>query len=128
MIEKKITLIIGNDVRKENPELFEDFKSHDYADFYIDEFGIKKNMNDWSGDNFFGNYLELFHFFGIDKEEGFSKCKGLKIWFKEYAEFNEIDKQFWMQIAFNSGYPEQIRFNTSFGEIKDFEYDELKDF
>ena len=63
MIEKKITLIIGNDVRKENPELFEDFKSHDYADFYIDEFGIKKNMNDWSGDNFFGNYLELFHFF-----------------------------------------------------------------
>jgi len=32
-----------------------------------------------------------------------------------------------MQIAKDSGYPKQIKINTSFGEVKDFEYDELKD-
>jgi len=28
MLDKKITLIIGNDIKKANPELFNDFKSY----------------------------------------------------------------------------------------------------
>ena len=84
-------------------------------------------MDYWSGDNFFGNYLEIFYFFGIDEEEESSKCKGLKIWFKDYIKFNEKDKNFWMQIAEDSGYPKQIKINTSFGEVKEFEYNDLKD-
>ena len=127
MIEKKIILIIGNDVYNENIKLFNDFKCHEYEAFFNDEFGSKRTMDYWSGDKFFGNYMEIFYFFGIDDEEDCSKCKGLKIWFKEYAKFNEKDKDFWMQIAEDSGYPKQIRINTSFGEVKDFEYDELKD-
>ena len=127
MIDKKITLIIGNDVHKVNPILFKDFKFHEYEAFFIDEFGSKQTMDYWSGDKFFGNYMELFYFFGIDKDEESLKCKGLKIWFKEYSEFNKKDKNFWMQIAEDSGYPRQIKTNISFGEVKDFEYYELKD-
>ncbi len=127
MIDKKITLIIGNDVHNVNPELFVDFKSHEYDAFFIDEFGTKRTMDYWSGDKFFGNYMEIFYFFGIDKEEESSKCKGLKIWFKECAKFNKTDINFWMQIAEDSGYPKQIKTNISFGEVKDFEYDDLKD-
>ena len=84
-------------------------------------------MDYWSGDEFFGNYMEIFYFFGIDYEEESSKCKGLKIWFREYAKFNEKDKNFWMNLAKESGYPKQIKINTSFGKVKDFEYYELKD-
>ena len=127
MIDKKITLIIGNDVHSANPKLFVDFKYYVYEEFFIDEFGKKLTMDYWSGDKFFGNYMEIFYFFGIDAEEDSSNCKGLKIWFKEFAEFNEKDKNFWMQIAEASGYPNQIKTNTSFGEVKDFEFDELKD-
>ena len=127
MIDKKTTLIIGDDVVKLNPELFKDFKSFEYQDFFIDEFGLKRTMDYWSGDQFFGNYMEIFYFFGIDEEEESSKCKGLKIWFKEYPTLNEKDKNFWMEIAEDFGYPLQIKINTSFGEVKDFEYDELKD-
>ena len=127
MIDKKITLIIGNDVYKLKPKLFYDFKCHEYEEFFIDEFGSTRTMDYWSGDEFFGNYMEIFYFFGIDDEEESSKCKGLKIWFKEYSKFNEDDKDIWMQIAEDSGYPKQIKINTSFGEVKDFEYDELKD-
>ena len=32
-----------------------------------------------------------------------------------------------MQIAEDTGYKKQIKINTSFGEVKDFEYKELKD-
>ena len=85
-------------------------------------------MDYWSGDKFFGNYMEIFYFFGIDEEEESSKCKGLKIWFNEYVRFNDKDKEFWKQIVEDSGYPTQIKINTSFGEVKDFEYNELKDF
>tara|TARA_B100000575_G_scaffold263790_1_gene239188 strand:+ start:132 stop:521 length:390 start_codon:yes stop_codon:yes gene_type:complete len=127
MIDKKITLIIGNDLYNANPQLFNDFKSHKYEAFFIDQFGAKRTMDYWSGDKFFGNYMEIFHFFGINKEEDSSKCKGLKIWFKEYVKFNKKDKNFWMQIAEDSGYPKQLKTNVSFGEVKDFEYDELKD-
>ena len=127
MIDKKITLIIGNDVHNFNPILFDDFKCHEYEAFFIDEFGSKRTMDYWSGDQFFGNYMEIFYFFGIDYEEDSSKCQGLKIWFKEYSKFNVKDKNFWMQVAQDSGYPEQIKINTSFGEVKDFEYFELKD-
>ena len=127
MIDKKITLIIGNDIYNVNPKLFDDFKFHEYEAFFIDEFGSKQTMDYWSGDEFFGNYMEIFYFFGIDDEEESSKCKGLKIWFKEYSKFNVKDKNFWMQVAQDSGYPEQIKINTSFGEVKDFEYFELKD-
>ena len=127
MIDKKITLIIGSDVHNANPKLFDDFKSHEYEEFFIDEFGSKRTMDYWSGDNFFGNYLEIFYFFGIDEEEDSSKCNGLTIWFKEYDKFNKKDKNFWMQIAEESGYPKQIKTNISFGEVKDFEFDELKD-
>ena len=127
MIDKIITLIIGNDVYDENPKLFEGFKSYEYQAYYIDEFGLTRTMDYWSGDKFFGNYMEIFYFFGIDEDEEASKCEGLKIWFKEYAEFNNIDKNFWMRFAVDSGYPKQIKINTSFGEVKDFEYDELKD-
>ena len=126
MIDKKITLIIGNDVKNLNSELFVDFEYLEYAEFFIDEFGSKRTMDCWPGDEFFGNYMEIFYFFGIDYEEDSSKCSGLKIWFKEYSEFNESDKEIWMQIAKNSGYPKQIKINTSFGEVQDFEYDELK--
>ena len=127
MIDKKITLIIGNDVYKVMPKLFNDFKCHEYKSFFMDEFGLKRTMDYWSGDEFFGNYMEIFYFFGIDQEEASSKCKGLKIWFKEYVKFNKEEENFWMQIAEDSGYPKQIKTNISFGEIKDFEYDELKD-
>ena len=127
MIDKKITLIVGNDIYNVNPRLFNDFKYQEYEAFFIDEFGSRKSMDYWSGDKFFGNYMEIFYFFGIDEEEESSKCKGLKIWFKEYAEFNKKDRIFWMQIADNAGYPNQIKINTSFGDVKDFEYDELKD-
>tara|TARA_Y100000589_G_scaffold119866_1_gene114206 strand:+ start:543 stop:929 length:387 start_codon:yes stop_codon:yes gene_type:complete len=127
MINKKITLIIGNDVHNVNPKSFDLFKSHEYKEFFIDEFGIKRSMDYWSGDEFFGNYMEIFYFFGIDYEEESSKCKGLKIWFREYAKFNEKDKNFWMNLAKESGYPKQIKINTSFGKVKDFEYYELKD-
>ena len=127
MIDKKITLIIGNDVYNLNSQLFDDFTCHEYEAFFIDEFGLKRTMDYWSGDEFFGNYMEIFYFFGIDQEEESSKCQGLKIWFKEYEQINEIDKNFWMQIAEDSGYPKQIKINTSFGEVKDFEYYELKD-
>tara|TARA_Y100001933_G_scaffold91205_1_gene92196 strand:- start:81 stop:467 length:387 start_codon:yes stop_codon:yes gene_type:complete len=127
MIDKKITLIIGNDVHKLNPKLFDDFLSHEYESFFINEFGSKLTMDYWTGDKFFGNYMEIFYFFGIDEEEESTKCKGLKIWFKEYTVFDEKDKIFWMQIVEDSGYPKQIKINTSFGEVKDFEYDELKD-
>ena len=127
MMDKKITLIIGNQVKEKNPKLCIDFKCHEYDEFYIDEFGLKKTMDYWSGDNFFGNYMELFNFYGIDFEEDYSKCKGLKIWFKEYATLNEKEKNFWIEIAEDFGYPLQIKINTSFGEVKDFEYDELKD-
>ena len=127
MIDKKITLIVGNDFYNVNPTLFDDFKSLEYEAFFIDEFGSKRTMDYWYGDKFFGNYMEIFYFFGIDEEEDSSKCKGLKIWFKEYAKFNERDKNFWMQIAEDSGYPKQVKINTSFGEVKDFEYEELKD-
>ena len=127
MIDKKITLIIGNDLYNVNPQLFNDFKSHKYEAFFIDQFGAKRTMDYWSGDKFFGNYMEIFHFFGINKEEDSSKCKGLKIWFKEYVKFNKKDKNFWMQIAEDLGYPKQIKTNISFGEVKDFEYDQLKD-
>ena len=127
MINKKITLIIGNDIYKENPELFDNFKCHEYKEFFIDEFGSKRTMDYWSGDKFFGNYMEIFYFFGIDYEEESTKCKGLKIWFREYAKFNEKDKNFWMDIAKDSGYPKEIKINTSFGDVKDFEYYELKD-
>ena len=127
MIDKKITLIIGNDVHKVNPKLFDGFKYQEYEAFFIDEFGSKQTMDYWSGDEFFGNYLEIFYFFGIDEEEESSKCKGLKIWFKEYAKFDEKDKDFWTKIAEDSGFPKQIKVNTSFGEVKDFEYDQLKD-
>ena len=37
-----------------------------------------------------------------------------------------MDRNFWMQIAEDFGYPKQIKINTSFGEVKDFEYDDLK--
>ncbi len=127
MTYKKITLIIGNDVHNVNPRLFDNFQCHEYEAFFIDEFGSKQTMDYWSGDKFFGNYMELFYFFGIDDDEDSAKCKGLKIWFKEYAKLNEKDKNFWMQIAEDSGYPKQIKINTSFGEVKHFEYDELKD-
>ena len=127
MIDKKITLIIGNDIHKVNPELFNDFECHEYESFFIDEFGSKRPMDYWLGDKFFGNYMEIFYFFGIDDEENSSKCKGLKIWFKEYLKFNEEDKEMWMQIVENSGYPKQIKINTSFGEVKEFEYNDLKD-
>ena len=127
MINKKITLIIGNDLHNVNPKLFDDFQWNEYEAFFIDEFGSKRTMDYWPGDKFFGNYMELFYFFGIDEEEDSSKCKGLKIWYKEYVEFNEKDKIFWMQIAEDFGYPKQIKINTSFGEVKDFEYDEIKD-
>ena len=127
MIDKKITLIIGNDVYKLKPKLFDDFTCHEYQEFFIDEFGLKRTMDYWSGDEFFGNYMEIFYFFGINDEEDSSNCKGLKIWFKEYSKFNEKDKEMWMQIVENSGYPKQIKINISFGEVKDFEYDELKD-
>ena len=127
MIDKKTTLIIGDDVVKLNPELFKDFKSFEYQDFFIDEFGLKRTMDYWSGDQFFGNYMEIFYFFGIDEEAESSKCKGLKIWFKEYSKFNKNEKEIWMKIAEDSGYPKQIKINTSFGEVKDFEYDEIKD-
>ena len=127
MIDKKIILIIGNDIQKLNPKLFGDFKSHEYEAFFIDEFGLKRTMDYWSGDKFFGNYMELFYFFGIDDEEDSSKCKGLKIWFKEFAEINKKDINLWTQIAEDSGYPKQIKTNISFGEVKDFEYDEIKD-
>ena len=128
MIDKKITLIIGNDIYNVNPRLFDDFKYHEYEAFFIDEFGSRQSMDYWSGDKFFGNYMEIFYFFGIDNEEDCSKCKGLKIWFKEYAKFNEKDKQMWIQIAADLGYPKQIKINTSFGKVKNFEYDEFKDF
>tara|TARA_B100000900_G_scaffold392266_1_gene387601 strand:- start:139 stop:525 length:387 start_codon:yes stop_codon:yes gene_type:complete len=128
MIDKKITLIIGNDVHKVNPELFDTFKCHEYSAFFIDEFGSERTMDYWSGDKFFGNYMEIFYFFGIDQEEDSSKCEGLKIWFKEYKKFNEKDQNSWTQIAEDFGYPKQIKINTSFGEVKDFEYDELKYF
>ena len=127
MIDQKTTLIIGNDVYKVIPKLFDDFKCYEYEAFFIDEFGSKQNMDYWSGDKFFGNYMEIFYFFGINEEEESSKCKGLKIWFKEFTEFSKSDKNFWIQIAEDSGYPKQIKTNISFGEIKDFEYDELKD-
>ena len=127
MIDKKITLIIGNDVYKVNPKLFDDFKSQEYEAFFINEFGSRLTMDYWSGDEYFGNYMEIFYFFGIDKEEESSKCKGLKIWYKEYAKFNEKDKIYWLQIAEDFGYPKQIKINTSFGELKYFEYDEIKD-
>tara|TARA_Y100001978_G_scaffold185657_1_gene184823 strand:- start:96 stop:482 length:387 start_codon:yes stop_codon:yes gene_type:complete len=127
MIDKKITLIIGNDIYSINPRLFEDFKYHKYNAFFIDECGSKKTMDCWSGDKFFGNYMEIFYFFGIDQEEESSKCEGLKIWFKEYPTLNEKEKNFWVQIAEDFGYPKQIKINTSFGEVKNFEYDELKD-
>ena len=127
MIDKKITLIVGNDVYRVNPKLFNDFKCHKYEGFFIDELGVERTMDYWSGDNFFGNYMEIFYFFGIDEEEESSKCNGLTIWFKEYDKFNKKDKNFWMQIAEESGYPKQIKTNISFGELKDFEFDELKD-
>ena len=127
MIDKKITLIIGDDVHAVNPKLFDDFKSYEYEAFFIDESGSKQTMDYWSGDEFFGNYMEIFYFFGIDEEEESSKCKGLKIWFKEYAKFDEKDKDFWTKIVEDSGFPKQIKVNTSFGEVKDFEYDQLKD-
>ena len=127
MIDKKIILIIGNDVHNVHPKLFDDFKCHVYEAFFIDEFGSKQTMDYWYGDDFFGNYMELFYFFGIDDEEDYSKCKGLKIWYKEYAKFNDKDKEIWMQIAKDSGYPNQIKINTSFGGVKNFEYNELKD-
>ena len=127
MIDKKVTLIIGNDVHKANPRLFNDFKCHEYDAFFIDEFGSKQTMDYWSGDKFFGNYMEIFYFFGIDEEEESTKCKGLKIWFKEYTQFNNKDRMFWQQIAKDSGNPKQIKTNISFGEVIDFEYEELKD-
>ena len=127
MFEKKIILIIGNDIHNANPELFNDFKCHEYEAFFIDEFGEKLTMDYWPGDDFFGNYMEIFYFFGIDEEEDSSKCEGLKIWFKEYETLNEKEKNVWMEIAQDFGYPRQIKINTSFGEVKDFEYDELKD-
>ena len=127
MIDKKITIIIGNDIYNVNPTIFDDFKIHEYDAFFIDEFGSKQTMDYWSGDEFFGNYMEIFYFFGIDEEEASSKCKGLKIWFKEYQKFTKREKIFWMQIAEKSGYPKQMKTNISFGEVKDFEYDELKD-
>ena len=126
MIEKKITLLIGNDLFSKNQKLFYDFESHEYGALFIDEFGLEQTMDYWHGDKFFGNYMELFYFFGINDDEESSKCKGLKIWFKEYSKFSKKDKNFWMQIAEDSGYPKQIKINTSFGEVKDFEYDELK--
>ena len=127
MIDKRTILIIGNDVQKLNPELFKNFKCHVYQEFFIDEFGVKQTMDYWSGDDFFGNYMEIFYFFGIDDEEASSNCKGLKIWFKEYEKFSEKDKEIWTQIAKDSGYPQQIKINTSFGVVKDFEYDQIKD-
>ena len=127
MINKKITLIVGNDVQKLKPELFNDFKFFEYDDFFIDEFGSKQSMDCWSGDEFFGNYMEIFYFFGIDDDEECSKCKGLIIWFKEFSKFSDKDKEIWMKIAEESGYPKQLKINTSFGEVKDFEYEELKD-
>ena len=128
MIDKKITLIIGNDIYNLNPKLFDDFKYHEYEAFFIDEFGSSRTMEYWSGDKFFSNYMEIFYFFGINYDEDSSKCKGLKIWFNEYVRFNDKDKEFWKQIVEDSGYPTQIKINTSFGEVKDFEYNELKDF
>ncbi len=127
MIDKKITLIIGDDVYNSQPKYFDDFKYYIYEEFFIDEFGLKRTMDYWFGDEFFGNYMEIFYFFGIDEDEEISKCKGLKIWFKEFEKFNDKDKNFWMQIVEDSGYPRQIKINTSFGEVKDFEYDQLKD-
>ena len=127
MIDKKVILIIGNDVYKLNKRLFDDFKFYEYEEFFIDESGSKQTMDYWNGDKFFGNYMEIFYFFGIDEEVDSSKCKGLKIWFKEYANLNEKEKNFWIKIAEDFGYPKQIKINTSFGEKKDFEYDELKD-
>jgi len=126
MIDKKITLIIGNDLHNLNPKLFDNFTSHEYGELFIDEFGSNLSLDDWPGDQFFGNYMEILYFFGMQDEEEFLKCKGLKIWFKEYSKFNNEDKNFWLQIAENSGYPKQIKINTYFGEVKDFEYDELK--
>ncbi len=126
MIDKKITLIIGDDLYNINPKLFASFKWFEYEAFFIDEFGSKQTMDYWTGDNFFANYMEIFYFFDIDQEEDSSKCQGLKIWFKEYTKFNENDKNIWMKIAENSGYPKQIKINTSFGEVKDFEYNDLK--
>ena len=127
IIDKKITLIIGNDLYTVNPKLFNDFKCHKYEGFFIDQFGSKRSMDYWSGDKFFGNYMEIFYFFGIDEEEESSKCKGLRIWFKEYTKFDEKDENFWMKIAENSGYPKQMKTIISFGDVKDYEYNELKD-
>ena len=126
MIDKKTTLIIGNDVHNLNLKLFDNFKCHEYDAFFIDEFGSQRTMDYWCGDKFFGNYMEIFYFFGMDDDEDSSKCKGLKIWFKDFLQFNKKDENFWMQIAKDSGYPKQIKTNTSFGEVKDFEYDDLK--
>ena len=105
MIDKKFILIIGNDIHNISPKLFVDFKCHEYEGFFVDEVGSKRNMDYWSGDKFFGNYMEIFYFFGIDEEEPSSKCEGLKIWFREYSKFNKEDEDFWMQVAQESGYP-----------------------
>ena len=128
MVDKKITLIIGNDIYNSNPRLFDDFKYHEYESFFIDEFGSKQTMDYWSGDDFFGNYMEIFYFFGIDNDEDCSKCNGLKIWFKEYLKFDDNDREMWMKIAENSGYPKQVKIDISFGKVADFEYEELKDY
>jgi len=128
MIDKKIILIVGDEVQKHNPELFDDFKSYEYKEFFIDEFGSKQTMDYWSGDDFFGNYMEIFYFFGIDNDEDCSKCNGLKIWFKEYLKFDDNDREMWMKIAENSGYPKQVKIDISFGKVADFEYEELKDY
>ena len=128
MIDKKFILIIGNDIYNINTKLFIDFKCHEYKAFFMDEFGSKQTMDYWSGDDFFGNYMEIFYFFGIDNDEDCSKCNGLKIWFKEYLKFDDNDREMWMKIAENSGYPKQVKIDISFGKVADFEYEELKDY
>ena len=120
-MDKKLTLIIGDDIQQKNPELFwqTGFSIHEYDEYFVDENGIEQPFDQFTGDDFFGDVSEMYYFFGLEFCD-LENFKGQRIWWKDYSKITEKEYENWMKVAKDSGHPNQIKIKTYFWEIKDF--------
>ena len=120
-MDKKLTLIIGDDIHIKNVDYFaqEGFSFYEYDDHFIDANGYEESFDMFIGDDFFGDVSEMYDFFEVEFDE-FEKFKGKRIWWKDYSKITEQEYENWMKMAKDSGHPNQIKIKTYFWEIKDF--------
>tara|TARA_Y100000589_G_scaffold38202_1_gene31964 strand:- start:463 stop:846 length:384 start_codon:yes stop_codon:yes gene_type:complete len=121
IMDKKLTLIIGDDIHTKNVDYFvqEGFSVYEYDDHFIDANGYEESFDMFIGDDFFGDVSEMYDFFEVEFDE-FEKFKGKRIWWKDYSKITEQEYENWMKMAKDSGHPNQLKIKTYFWEIKDF--------